>query len=268
MKTFKVILLIIFSLILTLFFSIYQRITGPTHPVKVKLKFMEKEYNIKLIRSSNTGKDVQILLPIENNIIKADLFFKNLTQENGWEKREFERKKENLVSTLKSLPPAGKYLYYIKIYFQDVSLQIPEKPISIRFKNKVPDLVLISHILIIFSGFLISIYTGLYSIAFGASKKLTLITFILFLVGAGVLGPIVQYYAFGQFWTGFPLGKDLTDNKGLILVIFWGLAYFKIKNGKGKEWILLAFFISVLVFFIPHSLWGSELKGGKIKTGP
>ena len=39
-----------------------------------------------------------------------------------------------------------------------------------------------------------------------------------------ILGPIVQYYAFGDLWTGIPFGWDLTDNKTLIALIFWILA--------------------------------------------
>lgn len=265
---FKKFLIFVLAFFLTIFFSIYQRMTGPTHPFKVKLKIFEKEYKFKLPRSENTGKNAKIILPIADRIVKADLYFKNISEDKEWEKIEFKREGKELIASLKTLPPAGKYLYYIKLYYLLKNVQIPEKPITIRFKGKVPTLILIIHIFTIFFGFLISIYTGLFAVFFGENKKLTLITFILFFIGAGVLGPIVQYYAFGQFWTGFPFGKDLTDNKGLILIIFWGIAYFKTRRGKGKEWIIVAFLISILTFFIPHSLWGSELRGGKIKTGP
>lgn len=268
MKKIKFILLFILSLFLTIFFSIYQRTTGPTYPVKAKLLILDKEYKLKLPHSANTGKDLEIFLPIKNEFLKADLHFQNYSEDKEWEKVEFQRKSDGIYAKLKSLPPAGKYQYFLKLFFFDRTIQIPEKPIFIRFKGKVPDLILIVHILIIFSGFLFSIYTGLFTFFIGINKKLTFITFILFLAGAGILGPIVQYYAFGQFWTGFPFGKDLTDNKGLFLILFWGISYFQVRKGKGKGWVLLSFLISILVFFIPHSLWGSELKGGKIKTGP
>lgn len=268
MKTFKIILLIFISILLTLFFSSYQRITGPTYPFKAKLRILEEEIKFKFPRSANVGEKVKIFIPLKNQLAKAELHLQNYSMDGKWEWKEFKRDKDGLFVELDPLPPAGKYFYYVKLYYLEKAIQIPEEPISIRFKGKVPLFVLISHIIIIFSGFLFSIYTGLYAMVFGKNKKLVLITFILFLIGAGILGPLVQYYAFGQFWTGFPMGKDLTDNKGLVLIIFWALAFFQVKRGKGKEWVLLAFFVSVLVFFIPHSMWGSELKGGKIKTGP
>ena len=268
MKNFKKFLLFVFSFFLTVFFSVYQRVTGPTHPFFAKLKVLEKEYKLKFPRSQNTGEDAKIVLPIDEKLIRAELYFKNISEDGDWERVEFKREGKELYATLKTLPPAGKYHYYVKIYYFERQVQIPDKPISIRFKGKVPDLILIIHILIIFTGFLLSIYTGLYTYFYEIKIKLILFTFILFFIGAGVLGPIVQYYAFGQFWTGFPWGKDLTDNKGLILIIFWGVAYFKARKGKGKLWVYIAFLFSILTFFIPHSMWGSELKGGKIKTGP
>lgn len=264
----KIILLFFFSLILTLFFSTYQRMTGPTHPFKVKLKFLDKEFSFKLPRSENAGEKLKISLPIKEHLIKAYIIYQNNSKDGGWQSKEFERREEGMYMELESLPPAAKYFYYIKFYYLDKSIQIPEKPISVRFKGKVPAPILILHIIFIFSALLFSIYTGLYTMFFQASKKLALVTFILAFIGAGILGPIVQKYAFGEFWTGFPFGKDLTDNKGLIMIIFWGIAWFKIKRGKEKEWVLLAFFVTILAFFIPHSMWGSELKGGKIKTGP
>ncbi len=44
----------------------------------------------------------------------------------------------------------------------------------------------------------------------------TFTTLGLLLVGGMILGPVVQKYAFGVFWTGVPWGWDLTDNKTLV----------------------------------------------------
>ena len=35
-------------------------------------------------------------------------------------------------------------------------------------------------------------------------------------LGGMILGPIVQKYAFGAYWTGIPFGHDLTDAKNLV----------------------------------------------------
>jgi hypothetical protein len=91
-------------------------------------------------------------------------------------------------------------------------------------------------------------------------KSLTLLTFIFVIIGGFIFGPIVQKYAFGAFWTGFPFGHDLTDNKILIGFIGWLLALvalYKFKNPK--RWIVFASILMFIIFLIPHSLLGSEL---------
>jgi hypothetical protein len=78
--------------------------------------------------------------------------------------------------------------------------------------------------------------------------------------GGFVLGPIVQYYAFDAWWTGWPLGTDLTDNKTAIALLAWivvAIAQKKTKNPRA--WALAASIITFAIFLIPHSVFGSEL---------
>jgi hypothetical protein len=80
-------------------------------------------------------------------------------------------------------------------------------------------------------------------------------------VGGFVLGPLVQKLAFGTWWAGVPLGWDLTDNKTLIAMVIWIAALAAGRKGRGaRGWILAASVLMLVVFLIPHSLMGSELK--------
>ena len=72
-----------------------------------------------------------------------------------------------------------------------------------------------------------------------------------------IIGPIVQKYAFGIYWTGFPVGTDLTDNKTLLAIVFWLTAYGLRK--KSRWWTVAAAILMVIVYLIPHSVAGSEL---------
>ena len=84
-------------------------------------------------------------------------------------------------------------------------------------------------------------------------------TLILFTVGGMILGPIVQYDAFGDLWTGIPFGWDLTDNKTLIALLFWILAVIMNRKEEKPLYVALAAVVLLLVFSIPHSLFGSQL---------
>jgi len=96
-------------------------------------------------------------------------------------------------------------------------------------------------------------------------KTLTIVTVIVLGIGGMILGPIVQKYAFGEFWTGFPYGTDLTDNKTLIAFIGWLIALVAvIKTKKPKFWVAFATVVMFAVFLIPHSVMGSELDYKKL----
>lgn len=92
-------------------------------------------------------------------------------------------------------------------------------------------------------------------------RRLALWTLGLLVLGGLVFGPLVQYYAFGAFWTGFPFGYDLTDNKTLIALLAWIAAVIAGRGGQpARKWVLSASIIMLLIYLIPHSLFGSELK--------
>ncbi len=100
-------------------------------------------------------------------------------------------------------------------------------------------------------------------------RKFAIITLVLLLVGGFVLGPIIQFYAFGQAWTGFPLGFDLTDNKTLIALLIWLAAVIANRKHSRPKIVIAAAIVTIVVFSIPHSTKGSELnyETGKVVSG-
>ena len=65
------------------------------------------------------------------------------------------------------------------------------------------------------------------------SAALTLLEYTVEL-GGMLLGPFVQKYAFGEFWTGWPNGHDLTDNKTLIMWLVWAAALYVVMKYKTR----------------------------------
>ena len=113
-----------------------------------------------------------------------------------------------------------------------------------------------------FLGMLFSTRAGLEAVVKGPSRRsLTTLAFGLLLVGGFVLGPMVQKAAFGAYWTGIPWGYDLTDNKTLIAVAAWLLAAWRVYTRPGARWsIVMAAVVTIAVFVIPHSVWGSQIR--------
>ena len=96
------------------------------------------------------------------------------------------------------------------------------------------------------------------------------LTLIALTIGGLILGPFVQEYAFGDYWTGWPFGGDWTDNKTIVAWIFWLIAFLVLrKKPENRLWPILAMLVLFSIYMIPHSMGGSELDNttGKVETG-
>ena len=133
--------------------------------------------------------------------------------------------------------------------------------VVMRFKGPVPLYVLIPHVLCMFLGLLFSTRTAIESLIKGTrTYRYAFFTLVFLIPGGFILGPFVQKFAFGVFWTGWPFGHDLTDNKTLVMVLVWAFAAYKLKKDpQNKVWPVAAALIVLIVYLIPHSMLGSEI---------
>lgn len=250
------------AFILTLFLGYYQRITGPTYPLSGSMKLNSEVINYNLERSHGGEGDHLVQINIHSKSVTGVLYWKKYKVNEDWNKVPMLNRDSILSGYLPHQPPAGKLIYKIVLADNSNKIILPQDgPVIIRFKGDVPTLILIVHIILIFLSMLLSTRTGME--VFNKNpvyKNLTFLTVIIFIFGGFIFGPIVQKYAFGEYWTGFPFGTDLTDNKVLLAFLAWLPALFLIlKNKNPKKWIIFAAVFMFVVFLIPHSLFGSEL---------
>ena len=258
----KSVLLWLIALILTLLTAVYQRMTGPTYPISGEAKIGGEIINFKLDRTHGGEGDHPIEISVYDESISGELFWRRYKTNDDWTKVEMVRQNGRLVSYLPHQPPAGKLIYHIILQKDGEALTLPASgEVIIRFKGDVPIYFLIPHIIFIFGAMLLSTRTGLEYFNEGKKFKfLTILTFIFVIIGGFIFGPIVQKYAFDAFWTGFPFGHDLTDNKILVGFVGWLLALIAIYKFKNpKRWIVFASILMFIIFLIPHSVLGSEL---------
>jgi hypothetical protein len=262
---FKEVLFWIIALILAVGISIYQRITGPTFPVKGKTEISGKIVEYSLPRSHSGDGDKQIMILIPDTSVSADLKFRRFIRDpkmqDEWSLLPMIRSGDTLAASIPHQPPAGKIEYYVIVKTGVNESSLVEKPTIIRFTGAVPNLVLILHIILIYLAMIVAFRTGIEAIFIKKKTyQYTVATVILLFVSGLVLGPIVQFYAFGEFWTGFPFGHDLTDNKILVSFILWLFALYRLKkNPQNHYWALIALAVMLLTYLIPHSVLGSEL---------
>ena len=255
------------AVVITLGSAVYQRRTGPTHPLRGKAAVAGTEVRFKLPRSAESVKDAEIAVSAPAPL-EGYLDYMRYKSEDTWTRVPLVRKGENLVGSLPKQPAAGKLAYKVSLTGGYVAIAITgEDPVVIRFKDPVPAWLLIPHILIMFAGMLFSTAAGL--AALDRKKKprrFALAAAVLLIVGGFVLGPLVQKYAFGVLWSGFPFGTDLTDNKTLISLLFWIAALVAGRKGKpARAFVLAASIVTLVIYLIPHSLLGSQLDYSKMQ---
>jgi hypothetical protein len=255
-KTLLWILAIIFSVAA----AYYTRKTGPTKPVSGTATIATQQINYKLIRSYNQPQDAPVKIWAEDKGITGFFIYKRTPSHDEWQEAELTRDGEFLIAYLPQQPPAGKVMYQITLQKDEHQVEVTPTPIILRFRGDVPAWAMIPHIVLMFATMLLAIRAGFAALFKHKTYKLTLWTLITLVLGGLVFGPIVQKFAFGAYWTGWPFGTDLTDNKTAIAALFWLFAMYKVfRNNNHRGWVIAATVVLLMVFLIPHSMMGSEI---------
>jgi len=268
MKTFKILSIWIVGLIITLSAAIYQRLTGPTYPYRTTIEINDRSYNLEFTRSGSISSDAEVILDIDDSAVSATLNYRKFPTNDPFIIVDFISKEGKLIASLPKQPMAGKLNYEVNIQAGDEKISIP--PQVIRFKGDVPDFILAPHIFFMFLTMFFSNVSGLFAaFNFTQFKRVGVLTFWSLVAGGMILGPVVQKYAFDELWAGVPYGWDLTDNKTLIAFVFWLAAFLINRKTPSRTWTIIAAVVTMLIFAIPHSMFGSELnpETGKIIQG-
>jgi len=278
-KTLKSFLWWVFAIFFTVAMARYQKMTGPTYPISGKATLNGNEIKYKLIRTAENDKDAEIALNVPDTSIKGTITYKRFKSNDSLTTVPLIRRNDTLFFMMPTQPAAGKMMYEITLSrgSQRVILKAKnDEFVVMRFKGPVPLNVLIPHVLLMFLGLLFSTRTAIEALIGGARTfKLALWTLGFLIVGGLILGPMVQKYAFGAYWTGWPFADgvsfnllqmgDLTDNKTLVMVLAWVIAILKLrKDPKNKFWPAFAAVMVLIVYLIPHSMLGSEIDHTKV----
>jgi hypothetical protein len=248
------------SFVLMLALGVYQRTTGPTYPVKGKIEISGKKYAFKLLRSHDTKIDAPFEMNVPDNVT-GTFKYKRFKSKDEWTSITLLPENGVIKAQIPHQPAAGKVEYEITLNDGSKTYSLYKEPVVIRFKGAVPAYILIPHIFFMFFAMVFSIRTGFEALLKRKSTYLfNTITMLLFLVGGLILGPIVQKYAFDAYWTGWPWGHDLTDNKTIIAFMFWLISWLVLRQNKeNRTWPIVATIIMLAIYLIPHSVLGSEI---------
>ncbi len=261
------------AVILTAALLVYQRRTGPTYPISVSTMVGGERVGGRLIRSQETTAPARVELAAGPSL-RGTLVWRRYPTDEPWQSVEMRRENDRLVAELPKFQRAAKLEYQVRLEAPNGSREIlpTEGTAILRYKDPVPTWLLTIHILAIFLGPVFAFRAAVGCVLKEPNAWRWAPWIVAFLtLGGFVLGPMMQKYAFDAWWTGWPVGEDLTDTKTLVAWLFWVAALWlskaRPKLAALSFWVALA--VMVAVFLIPHSVRGSQVDWSKVpETNP
>jgi hypothetical protein len=177
----------------------------------------------------------------------------------------------------------GKRAYYYLMVEdkQGNKVTLPDKiesidpPFMLKFKGKTPAILIIAHVVGMSAGLFFTFLSFFFAIDILLNKDILgqLSWAMLFnatsvFIGGIVLGAWVTHYTFGGYWEGVPIGWDITDNKTLIIFLYWIIMLFLMKGTTFKKdeklnllkpkplatFTLIGVLLTILLYLVPHSI--------------
>ena len=257
----------IIALLITLVSARWQRTTGPTYELSGTASLGGSAVHYVLDRTHAGAGDHRVELGALPADVTGVTEWKRHRSNDPWSAMQMRREGDALVADLPHQPPAGKLWYRVRLSRGVETIVIPAgRPAAIRFRGDVPPGVLVPHIFFIFLAMLLSTRAGLE--VFSPRPRfqgLVWGTLATLFIGGMVIGVFVTHYAFGEWWTGFPVGNDITDSKTLIAFLGWIAAAVAVGRSKlEKAWVVFAALVTLVIFAIPHSWTASEPSHGPL----
>ena len=256
------------SFLVTISLAYFQRATGPTHPARIVRDLSGVRYSIALPRTHGGPGGLRITIPVPVPGTTGIVAWRHFPSSEPWRRIPLVEKNGKLIAVIPHQPPAGKVEYHLVLYPSDgQTVVLPSTTTLVaRFKGAVPLSALLPHVLCMFLSMLLATRAFVGAV-FWPSRGVRLSVILagaFFIAGGLILGPIVQYHAFGAYWTGWPYGYDLTDNKTLLAFLAWLPALVVALRRRPKRgWIVAGWIVMMAVFLVPHSMHGSQIDWSK-----
>jgi hypothetical protein len=255
-------LLWILAFFVTVTLAVFQRMTGPSYPARGQVTLRGAEVPFRLRRSHGGPGDLEVAVKAPAGT-RGTLVWRRFPTGEPWSELPMVAEEGRLVAAVPHQPPSGKVEYRVLLEREGERVMLPaDEPAVARFRGDVPAAVLIPHILAMFVSMLLAtrvMLEGLRPTGDGG-RGLVLAAMALLVVGGLALGPLVQHYAFGVYWSGWPVGPDLTDSKTLAAVVAWLPAtVVALLRRRSRVAVVLGWVVMMGVFLVPHSVRGSQL---------
>ena len=254
-------LLWILALLITCSAAYYQRISSPTYPSLVVIPVEMQKYPVTFIHSHTGKSDCPIILQIGDIAVKGELSYRKYPSQSEMTKLEMKREGDKLVASIPNQSSGVKIEYQVELSKNGAQLKYSSlKPTILLFEGEIPKFPFFMNLAVLGLAMLLSSWTGLLALfGFGSSRFFSMLTFIGFVVGGFVIAPIVHKYAVNDWWTGFPIGYSLNNNKFFLASLVWLVVVVTIQRKYNKIISVMAAILTLVIFLIPSTFVENEV---------
>jgi hypothetical protein len=170
------------ALLLTLGSALWQRLSGPSYPLRVRAELGDVSVRGRLVRNADTGTPLPVRLKLSGATadtagIGGEVVWRRYPSVENWNRLVLQREGSSLLAEIPTQPAAGKVQYRVELSRGAEQRNLPANRLAVaRFKGHVPLWVLLPHILVMFCGMLWSSRAGLEALVGGnAQRRLALV---------------------------------------------------------------------------------------------
>jgi hypothetical protein len=247
------------AVLLTIISATWQRVSGPTFPVRGEVTLGPDVIRYRLERTHAGAGDQPVRLQAPGAPVTGEVRWRRFPSDDDWQTIAMTREGDWLTAALPNQPHAGKLEYQVRLERDGAQAIAPARAAITRFKGEISLIVFAPHLAAMFLTLLFGTRAGLAALAGHSFHRLAWGAIGCLAIGGFVLGPAVQKQAFDEWWVGVPYGWDLTDNKTLVAGVAWVIAAWGLWRGRGRSAVIVAAAVTLAVFAIPHSAWGSQI---------
>src|SRR5512138_1175285 len=125
------------AIVITLAAAVYQRMTGPTYPVRGTATVEGATFAFRLPRSGTTGSDQAVELTTGKPGLRGTLVWRRYRSDDPWTTVRMEEREGRLTAAVPQQPPAGKLEYRLAVAGATGETWLTPQPVVIRFKGAV-----------------------------------------------------------------------------------------------------------------------------------
>lgn len=246
---FKKVLLLSVSVGLAIIAVFIQQFFISDSPVKTSVEINGNSYTFGLPVVYEGDEECLIEMAIPDTSINGTLNYKIASSNDSWKNNPLIRMNDNLVNVVPRQKPNIKIEYYITLFYNGKSFDLPSDHVILRFQKTVPKPIFYPYVLTLFLALIFACYTGslaIYNI--NRYKKYAQITFYL-LTGCIILGLVVHLMSFRHLFLQFSPNNDLTFYKNLIIFLAW-LGIYQLHKRKEYRYLTIAAAVLTLILFI------------------